>query len=189
MRTFAVLLLAATATACASSSELAPEATQSAGQTTGDAPWRPIELGELPPGVPVPVQISAEARFHALDFYVPRATRVGLRTAPAEPRFAAVDTVLYLYKQGPTGWGRYLAKSEDARNTPWSELQGTLEPGTYRALVKGADGAAGVAQVELDCPGCLPTTTCVFGDTFRNIRLEQTVKVEQRRSRSRPTPT
>jgi Proprotein convertase P-domain len=142
----------------------------------------PFLNGELAIGETSSASLSRSARVHAFDFYVPARGEVSVYTLPALPDSAEVDTVLSLYKREANGFGSAIASSDDARRTAWSSIARTLEPGTYRVLVRGKTSRTrGAFRIGLDCPTCLETTKCVFGTTFRRVREGLTVKVERAR--------
>ncbi|HJL28772.1 MAG TPA: DVUA0089 family protein, partial [Polyangiaceae bacterium LLY-WYZ-15_(1-7)] len=96
----------------------------------------PTLQGELPFGEPAPAAIRDDARFHAWDFALDGAASVRLVTGPVDGG-GETDTVVYLYREGPRGWGSTIAKNDDAPGTFFSDLAVELEAGTYRVLVKG----------------------------------------------------
>ena len=102
----------------------------------GDS-WRSPTLHEsIAFGETARVTISEPKLFHAWDFTVEEALAVQLEATPLTPN---LDTVLYLYRwddrQG--SWGSYLYRNDDHEGQLRSVIAQTLEPGKYRALIKG----------------------------------------------------
>lgn len=94
--------------------------------------------GMLEFGSPHTAAFTSSARFHAWDFELEAPAVVTLDVGPVSDGDPELDTVMYLYRQGSTGWGRYIARNDDARGTRWSGLEHlALSAGTYRVLVKG----------------------------------------------------
>ncbi len=141
-----------------------------------DSFQQPTHHGELAYGVPATSALARTARFHAWEFDVllPGQTPVALALAPAVASGPTVDTVLYLYKQQPSGrWGSYIARNDDANGSLWSYLSRSLDAGRYRIIVKGyTERTYGKFGVKLSCDryACSqPVATCAFGDTFAGI--------------------
>jgi len=89
----------------------------------------PTQHGELQLGLESGGTFTADERFHAFDFEIQSNSNVRLYTAPAANKGRLVDTVIYLYRQGPAGFGASIASSDNARSTAWSEIRRTLSPG------------------------------------------------------------
>jgi hypothetical protein len=143
----------------------------------------PTQHGELELGLESGGTFTADERFHAFDFEIQSNSNVRLYTAPAANKGPLVDTVIYLYRQGPAGFGASIASSDNARSTAWSEIRRTLSPGSYRLLVKGkTTSTRGAFRVAFECPECLGTSSCVFGPSFYNVRRGRTVTVEKERA-------
>lgn len=141
-----------------------------------DSFQRPTEHGTLTYNVLATSALTRAARFHAWEFDVllPGQTPTAIALGPDVGGGPTVDTVLYLYKQQPSGrWGSYIAKNDDANGSLWSYLSRSLEAGHYRIIVKGYSAATyGNFGVTLTCDryACSqPVSTCVFGQTFSEI--------------------
>lgn len=179
-RSFALLPLFAIS-ACSVSSIEGDEPTsqtESAYDTFANPTEHQLEFGEDSLAV-----LTADERFHAFDFEISTRSDIRVWTLPAGNPSPAVDTVMYLYKQNGRGWGKSLASSDNARQTVFSEITRNLDVGSYRVLVKGKNAnVRGAFRVGFDCPQCLVTSSCVFGKSFRDVRLGLTVKVEKERT-------
>lgn len=69
--------------------------------------------------------------------------------------------MVYLYRQGKDGWGRYLARNDDGPSPPWSEIETTLDQGTYQVMVKGYwRSTQGPFSLLVHCPDCPPSAPC-----------------------------
>jgi hypothetical protein len=117
----------------------------------------PTEHGELRFGAPNPGEFTDDNRFHAWTFTL---------TGPAELELATelnavnLDTVMYLYRRGPDGWGSYIDKNDDHDGLLSSWIGRSLEAGEYRIKVKTTKVAMrGSFSVTGSCAGdgC-PTT-------------------------------
>ena len=141
-----------------------------------DSFQRPTEHGELAYDVPGTGELTRAAGYHAWEFSVRLSgtTPVTIEVGPQTGDGPEVDTVLYLYKQQPSGrWGRYLARNDDHGDSLWSSIARGLEGGRYRIIVKGYRATtSGAFAVTLGCDryACsAPMPTCAFGDTFREL--------------------
>ena len=134
----------------------------------------PTEHGPIGFVTPVLGELTAQAGYHTWDFTLSGPAALVLATAPPTPTGRKVDTVLYLYREGAGGWGRYLARNDDANGKVWSELRRTLDAGHYRVLVKGYDTTTrGRFAVSAACTGdgCAPPApTCLLGATYADWR-------------------
>jgi hypothetical protein len=145
-----------------------------------DSFQRPTEHGSLAYGVPATSALARTARFHAWEFDVllPGQTPTAIALGPDVAGGPTVDTVVYLYKQQPSGrWGSYIAKNDDANGSLWSYLSRSLDAGHYRIIVKGyTERTYGKFGVTLTCDryACSqPVEACVFGQTFNEIDLQR----------------
>ncbi len=138
--------------------------------TKDDSQRRPTDHGVIPFATPVIGTISNAERFHAWEFALSGDAQINAFTTYALLGQRRVDTVLYLYKEGPTGWGPYIARNDDDRGRVYSRLVRQLGAGRYRVLVKGyAAATRGRFAIEVGCDGagCAPPSgDCVFGDTY-----------------------
>lgn len=158
-----------------------------------DSFLRPTDHGALPLGGQAEAVFERESLIHAWTFELPHRASLRIDTHPAEPD-NYLDTVLYLYRETPRGWGRAIARNDDAAGTLYSELSLPLEAGRYRILVKpfhrSIRGRFGVGIECLDCAPVEPRP-CLFGDSFyelmhgeRSVELrgeERITRVEQLR--------
>ena len=132
----------------------------------------PTDHGPLVLGSSVTAEITAAEAFHAWTFELTGEAAVTLRTGPGESG-RVVDTMLYLYREGPRGWGSYLVRNDDHGGTLFSAISRTLPGGRYRALVKGYDRLSrGPFTLVAECAGAgCPAATegCLFGATFGDV--------------------
>lgn len=172
----ALTLGAASLAGCAASPNAAEK-----GMTEEDAPLdgaydsfrAPTLLGDLTFGRAERSEITSTQRYLAWNFSVSASSAVTVRTDVAMSGGREVDTVLYLYREGPRGWGSAIATNDDRMGSLFSGLSRTLEAGNYRVIVKGyAASTRGAFSITADCTGdgCGPTRVeCVFGDRFGDI--------------------
>ena len=96
---------------------------------------RPTEHGVLSWGIASRAELSAEALYHSWTFATSSEASFVLETG------GNLDTVVYLYhRDSPdAGWGRYVAKNDDASDdTATSRVELEDAPaGEYRVIVKG----------------------------------------------------
>ena len=131
---------------------------------------RPTDHGPIDFGVPVTSALTDAEKYHAWVFDLSDTAKVELVTSYAVLGQRRTDTVLYLYREGDNGWGPYIARNDDYGSTTYSKLVRELEPGRYRALVKGhLAETRGKFKLTASCtgPGCLPG--CLFGETYSDI--------------------
>lgn len=136
-----------------------------------DSFQRPTDHGPIAFATNAESTLTATARHHTWTFSLPGQARVHLYTHPSLTSRQMVDTVLYLYKRGPTGWGSYIARNDDAGDV-FSSLTRDLGPGEYRLLVKGylaSTRGPFAVTVECDGAGCAPAPSCLFGATFGDL--------------------
>jgi hypothetical protein len=139
-----------------------------------DSMKSPTDHGAAAFGVAASSQLTAAQGFHTWTFTLTGAADIHAFTGQSGPGHGP-DTVLYLYKKGPAGWGSYVARNDDAGGTRFSSLTRSLPAGEYRALVKGLTARTrGKFAFEVDCAGAgcaapLPPG-CLFGATFNDAR-------------------
>ena len=96
---------------------------------------RPTEHGRLSWGIESRAELSADALYHSWTFTTSTEASFALETG------GNLDTVLYLYHRdsAEAGWGRYVAKNDDAApDTATSRIELADAPaGEYRVIVKG----------------------------------------------------
>ena len=132
----------------------------------------PIDHGAIAFGTPATSALTADEHFHAWTFELSGDAKVDLATSYAVAGQRKTDTVLYMYKEGPTGWGAFIARNDDAGSSVYSKLSKQLGAGRYRALVKGhLASTTGKFKLTADCTGsgCTPPPTCLFGATYGDI--------------------
>jgi hypothetical protein len=124
----------------------------------------------------VTAEIKATEKFHTWDFTLSGDASITLTTNKYYNSSRNVDTVLYLYKEGPTGWGPYIARNDDYGVVDWSQLKRNLGAGHYRALVKGyyatTYGKFGLRAL-CDGAGCAPVVeepVCLLGEVYHDFR-------------------
>ncbi|MFN0248820.1 MAG: hypothetical protein ACKV2T_18165 [Kofleriaceae bacterium] len=135
-------------------------------ESAADSFRSPTEQGGIEFGVPAIARLTAAERYHAWTFELSGSARVDMTTSYAVLGQHRVDTVLYLYKEGTTGWGSYVARNDDYGSTVYSQLVRELGAGRYRVLVKGyAATTRGRFKLTTNCTGEGCVATCLFGDT------------------------
>ncbi|MAQ13966.1 MAG: hypothetical protein CMN30_04120 [Sandaracinus sp.] len=133
-----------------------------------DPTVHPLELGGT-----TGATIEYGTRYHAFDFDLYGDATVTLTTDAADPY---VDTVVYLYREGESGWGSYIARNDDAPGLGlFSHLDEDLGAGHYRLMVKGYDRSVeGAFTLASTCTGegCAAPVAreCLFGSTFYELR-------------------
>jgi hypothetical protein len=188
MAAFLPAVLHGALAACAASSfDKGPEDDVPSVDGKADTQRKPTDHGELPGfGTPVVDELSASAGFHAWQFTLHGDARVTAVTSAAEPGGAEIDTVLYLYKEKPTGWGAYVARNDDHAGSLWSRLERPLGAGRYRVLVKGytrAERGRFALAVGCDGAGCAPPVAaggCLFGERYGDLAARPGLEIVNR---------
>lgn len=105
------------------------------------------EIGEIG------TSFTTTARAHAWTFTLGMTEEVSLWTALFSGSTGkVVDTVIYLYRKGDSGWGRYILKNDNVEGTKWSRLEATLQPGDYRVIVAARyESTKGAFAINLKC--------------------------------------
>ncbi|MEZ4368505.1 MAG: hypothetical protein R2939_19830 [Kofleriaceae bacterium] len=171
----AVLALAALLPACVAGADGKEEESALPEEGAADSFRSPTDHGDLAFGVGAPSVLTDDARYHTWTFDLSGPAQVKLTTSYALLGQRRTDTVLYLYKEGPTGWGPYIARNDDYGTTTYSQLIRSLGAGRYRALVKGyLDTTRGKFKLTIDCAGegcqpATPTDACLFGTTYGEL--------------------
>lgn len=133
----------------------------------------PTYHGDITYGATDVGKITADEGFHAWTFELSAPSSIHAFTSRV-PHEASIDTVMYLYQLGPTGWGAYIERNDDDGRNHWSSIDRDLPAGRYRVLVKGYLRAIrGKFQISVDCDGagCAPAPGgCLFGDSYNDIR-------------------
>jgi hypothetical protein len=157
----ALLILAA----CATDSSKGPEEDVPA-DGKADSFQTPTDHGALAFGSSATGRLRATEKYHTWTFTLTGDADVHAYTARA-PHDASIDTVLYLYKMGATGWGSYIARNDDDGTSEWSSIDKTLGAGQYRALVKGYSASTlGWFLLWFQCTGAGCAAPCLFGTTL-----------------------
>lgn len=128
---------------------------------------KPTEHGIIEFGQAQASVLTEAERYHAWYFELSDTAKVELTTSYALLGQRRTDTVLYLYREGDSGWGSYIARNDDYGSTTYSKLTRELIPGRYRALVKGhLESTVGKFKLTASCdgPGC--AKGCLFGTTY-----------------------
>ena len=139
-----------------------------------DSHARPTDHGDIAFGTGSPTALTDLERHHAWTFELSGDAKVDMTTSYALLGQRRTDTVLYLYREGATGWGPYLYRNDDYGSTTYSQLVKNLTAGRYRVLVKGHQTTTrGKFKITVGCSGagCAPVATdgCLFGDTYGDI--------------------
>ncbi|MDX2089335.1 MAG: proprotein convertase P-domain-containing protein [Kofleriaceae bacterium] len=143
------------------------------GDGKDDSQRRPTDHGDLAFATSAIETLSDTAKFHAWQFELSGDAEIDASTTYAVLGQRRVDTVLYLYKEGPGGWGPYISRNDDDGASVYSRVKRTLGAGRYRVLVKGfASTTRGRFAVKVDCDGagCAPAVTggCLFGESYQD---------------------
>src|SRR5688572_8837181 len=130
-----------------------------------DSQRKPTDHGEIAFNTGSATVLTDNERHHAWTFELSSDANVKLTTSYAVLGQRRTDTVLYLYKEGPTGWGSYIARNDDYGSTIYSQLVRNLGPGRYRALVKGHQTTTrGKFKLTVECTGGGCSAGCLFGE-------------------------
>ncbi|MBA3453713.1 MAG: hypothetical protein H0T42_11530 [Deltaproteobacteria bacterium] len=143
-------------------------------ETKLDSHLRPTNHGAIPFATPAHAALAGNERYHAWTFELSGDARIDATTSYSVLGQRRTDTVLYLYKEGPTGWGAYVARNDDYGSTTYSQLRRELGAGRYRVLVKGhLASTLGKFKITVGCDGdgCTPVDPdgCLFGDNYNDI--------------------
>ncbi|MEZ4403567.1 MAG: DVUA0089 family protein [Kofleriaceae bacterium] len=173
-RFLSLAILAAVATAACVDQDVKGDESALLDDAKADSFRRPTDHGPIEFGVPVVAGITATESHHTWTFELAGDAVVDMTTTYAVRGQRKTDTVLYLYKEGPTGWGSYIARNDDYGGTVYSQIIRPLGAGRYRVLVKGYSvSAVGKFQLTVGCTGagCAPSVyaTCVFGATYGDL--------------------
>lgn len=186
LRILLLALVSAHALACVGSEASIKSGEEEEAPVDGafDSFRNPTDLGELRLGESTRGELTRDARYLAWTFELNGDAEVSLSTGDAGA--GEVDTVAYLYREGERGWGRYIARNDDADGSLFSRITRSLGAGRYRILVKGYStrtvGAFALASI-CEGPGCPVTvepTACLFGASFGE--LETRVNVTNRQT-------
>ena len=173
-------LVALTTAACASDDK-EPEEELPPDGSKDDSFRVPIDHGAIAFGTPATSALTAAEHFHAWTFELTGDAQVDLATSYALLGQRKTDTVLYLYKEGPSGWGAYLVRNDDAGSSVYSKISRSLGAGRYRALVKGhLASTTGKFKLTVGCAGdgCAPPPSCLFGSTYGDIATSPALHID-----------
>lgn len=139
-----------------------------------DSQRKPTDHGVIAFDAPQISALTTAERYHAWEFELSGSASVTMTTSYAVLGQRKTDTVLYLYKEGATGWGSYVARNDDYDGKVYSRLIRELGAGRYRVLVKGHSATTlGKFKVTVGCSGagCAPVdpNACLFGTTYNEI--------------------
>jgi hypothetical protein len=178
MRFAPVLLLGALVAGCVADPDLDPTLdTDAAAVAARDSHQRPTVHGPIVFATAKTATLTAAQGFHAWTFELHGPADVTVAVGAVRGR--TVDTWLYLYREGATGWGSYLVRRDHG------PIVRALGAGRYRVLVKGqTERTRGAFSVTVDCAGagCAAAATCVFGDTYRELDQQPALRVTHRRT-------
>ena len=167
-RSFAALWAIALGFGCVSSTADKGPEEDAPVDGTFDSFRSPIDHGEVTLGDTVTEELTSERSFHSWTFAVTEDATVRLETRAPEGG-DEVDTMIYLYREGSTGWGRNIANNDDTKTSLFATLTRTLQPGHYRVLVKGySRRSVGPFELEVGCETC-GSSECLFGSTFNDL--------------------
>jgi subtilisin-like proprotein convertase family protein len=149
-----------------------------------DSARRPTDHGVLSFGNAVVEELTSAVRFHAWQFELSADAQIDTSTSYALRGQRRVDTVMYLYKEGPNGWGPYIARNDNDGNRVYSRIKKSLSAGRYRVMVKGYAAATKgkfTTQVLCSGEGCatVGATNCLFGSTYREALMTPGLRVQQ----------
>jgi hypothetical protein len=171
MRCLAAIALGLTlVSACAGDDSKGPEDDVPAADGKDDSFYKPTYHGFLEFGAPGFSELTDVERYSAWVFELSDTADLEITTSYAVLGQRRTDTVLYLYRETDGSWGPYIARNDDYGTTTYSKLVRTLEPGSYRVLVKGyASTTMGKFKVTANCagPGCV--RGCLFGTSYNEI--------------------
>lgn len=170
----ATLLGLLLSTACLASDGKGGEDELPADDGKDDSQRTPTDHGPIGFGQSLAEELTAAHRYHAWTFELSGDATVSIETSYAVRGQRRTDTVLYLYREGPTGWGSYIARNDDHDGNVYSEIVKTLGAGRYRILVKGyLTTTRGKFKVTVDCDGSGCSTPvqsqCLFGEQFGDL--------------------
>jgi hypothetical protein len=140
-----------------------------------DSQRKPTDHGFTFFGLQDNAVLTDAERYHAWQFDVTGDAKVEVHTSYTVLGQRKTDTVLYLYKEGPNGWGSYIARNDDYDGKVYSQIIKNLGAGRYRILVKGFSATTkGKFSVFTSCEGagCAPpppSSTCLFGETYHDL--------------------
>lgn len=111
----------------------------------------PTNHGVLQFGVPNAAEFTDSNRFHAWTFELSAEADVDLSTQLITQN---LDSVMYLYKKGESGWGSNIKKNDDHDGQLSSRITATLGEGEYLVKIKAAKTALrGAFSLTGQCAG------------------------------------
>jgi hypothetical protein len=185
-RLLALGAAAALAAGCLEAADSADLTSDELAATTRDSHQRPTDHGALALPAREELRLTDEERYHAWQLDITGEATLTIGTGPWLTDRRVVDTWVYLYKLGPSGWGSYLERRPDGRNPAITQITRTVDAGTYRVLVRARNEAErGNVALTVDCAGAgcapvAPAAGCVFGETFRDLESQPALVVSHR---------
>lgn len=144
-------IVAALLTACATTGDKGAESALPF-EGKADSFRNPTEHGDVTFGVESSGELGRGEDFHAFDFALTGPAEVKITTSDLES--SDLDTVIYLYRQGEQGWGRYIARNDDHGGSLLSRIDAELDAGRYRVIVKAyGSWDVGGFGLAVDCAG------------------------------------
>lgn len=132
----------------------------------------PTDHGHLPFGVASEARLSAQDAYHVWSFTLSAPATIEGSVDGGE----LLDTVLYLYKRGPSAWGSHIAYNDDDGRDYLSSIKRELSAGEYRFLVKAYDAEQdGDFTLTAHCEGAgcdggaPPPPSCALGSAFSDL--------------------
>ncbi len=173
-------LVTLTSTACVSENK-EPEEESPPDGSKDDSFRASIDHGAIAFTMPASSALTSAEHFHAWTFELTGDAQVNLATSYAVLGQRKTDTVLYLYKEGASGWGAFLARNDDDGSSVYSKISRSLTAGRYRALVKGhLASTTGTFRLTVGCTGdgCAPPPSCLFGSTYGDIATSPALHID-----------
>lgn len=167
--TFALIVMTA---GCIGSDADKPDEEELLDDSKADSQRKPTDHGDIAFDTAAQSALTEAERYHAWEFDLTGDATVTLTTSYAVLGQRKTDTVLYLYKEGPNGFGSYIARNDDYDGKVYSRIIKDLGAGRYRLLVKGyLASTLGKFSVTAGCSGagCAPVDTCLFGEVYGDL--------------------
>jgi len=175
MRSALAVVVALMTVGCIESDPDKPDEEELLDDSKADSQRKPTDHGVTVFGLREQSVLTDAERYHAWGFEVTGDAKVTITTSYALLGQRKTDTVLYLYKEGPNGFGSYIARNDDYDGKVYSRIIKNVGAGRYRLLVKGYLATTmGKFSVTTGCEGdgCAPpppSTTCLFGAVYGDL--------------------
>lgn len=147
-----------------------------------DSLRKPTDHGDIAFDAAAHSALTEVERHHAWTFTLHGDADLTMTTSYSVLGQRRTDTVLYLYKWGPTGWGSYVARNDDHASTTYSQLIRRLGAGRYRMIVKGhAEATRGKFKLTAGCrgAGCVApppvTDVCLLPEDYGAMRRDPNI--------------